>query len=112
MAKTREVPCRACVSAGPGYCQSLDMHVHAQDKRTTRPASFTVCVQHHARGRWEVITADGRGRISCETLEDARRIAYLTVAHAKSCELIVRDAYNRIIEHELIESHQSGSAGS
>ena len=47
-----------------------------------------------------------------ETLEDARRIAYLTVAHAKSCELIVRDAYNRIIEHELIESHHSGPTGS
>jgi len=64
------------------------------------------------RGRWEVITADGRGRISCETLEDARRIAYLAVAHGKNCELIVRDAYNRIIEHELIERHQSGPTGS
>jgi len=88
------------------------MHGHAQDKRTTRPAPLTVCVQHYARGRWEVITADGRGRISCETLEDARRIAYLAVAHAKSCELIVRDAYNQIIEHELIESHPSGPTGS
>jgi hypothetical protein len=27
------------------------------------------------------------------TLDDARRIAYLTVARAKRCELIVRDAY-------------------
>ena len=59
-----------------------------------------------------MVRADGRGRISCETLEDARRIAYLTVAQANSCELIVRDAYNRIIEHELIESHQSGPTGS
>jgi hypothetical protein len=81
-------------------------------KRTTRSTPLTICVQHHPRGRWEVIKPDGRGRISCETLEDARRIAYLTVAHAKSCELIVRDAYNRIIEHELIESRQSGPTGS
>ncbi len=43
-----------------------------------------------------------------ETLEDARRIAYLIVAHAKSCELIVRDAYNRSIEHELIKSVDQG----
>jgi hypothetical protein len=81
-------------------------------KGTARLASLTVCVQHHPRGWWEVITEDGRGRISCETLEDARRIAYLTVAHAKNCELIVRDAYNRIIEHELIERHQPGPTGS
>jgi hypothetical protein len=88
------------------------VHLHAQDKRTTRPAPLTVRVQHHAWGRREVIAADGRGRISCETLEDARRIAYLIVARAERCELIVRDAYNRIIEHELIESHQSGPTGS
>ena len=35
-------------------------------KRTTRPAPLTVCVQHHPRGRWEVITEDGRGRISAK----------------------------------------------
>ena len=49
--------------------------------------------------------ADGGGRIPCETLEDARRIAYLAIAHTQRCELIVRDAYNRIIEHELIDGH-------
>lgn len=58
-----------------------------------------------------MILPDRRGRVSCETLEDARRIAYLTAARAQRCELIVRDAYNRIIEHELIEGRQSGPAG-
>jgi hypothetical protein len=70
-----------------------------------RRGPMRISVQHHPRGRWEVIMGDGREPISCETLEDARRIAYIAVAHARSCELIVRDAYNRILERELIEGH-------
>ena len=81
---------------------------------TNRPARtppIIVCVQHHPRGRWEVLAPGRRGRISCETLEDARRIAYLSVAHAHDCELIVRDAYNRVVEHELIDGHRGGATG-
>jgi hypothetical protein len=81
----------------------------------TEPASGAtpaiVRVQHHPRGHWEVITPDRCGRISCETFDDARRIAFLTVAHGHSCELIIRDAYNRIVEHELIDVHQLGPTG-
>ena len=76
-------------------------------KRVTRPAPITVCVRHHPRGRWEVVTPDRMGPILCETLEDARKIAYLALAHAQDCELIVRDAYNRIIEHESITGRRS-----
>jgi hypothetical protein len=79
---------------------------------TSRTARMTVCVRHHPRGDWEVIGPDGRGRISCETFEDARRIAYLAVAHAHDCELIVRDAYDRVVEHELIDGHHRAPVGS
>lgn len=65
----------------------------------------TVCVLHHPRGRWEVLAPDKRGRIPCETLEDARRLAYQSVARIGSCELVVRDAYNRVVERELIDGH-------
>jgi hypothetical protein len=68
-------------------------------------SGLIVCVQHHPRGCWEVNTADGRGPIPCETLDDARRIAYLAVARTQRCELIVRDAYHRVIEHEVLEGH-------
>jgi hypothetical protein len=82
---------------------------------TNRPARtppITVRVQHHPRGRWEVLAPGQPGRISCETLEDARRIAYLSVAHAHYCELIIRDAYNRVTEHELIDGHDGAPTGS
>jgi hypothetical protein len=71
-----------------------------------RRGALRISVHHHPLGRWEVITGDGREPISCETLEDARRIAYIAVAHARTCELIVRDEYNRILERELIEGHR------
>jgi len=77
--------------------------------RTTRKARVTVCVQHDPRGRWEVVLPGRRGRIACETLEDARRIAYLSVAHTHDCELVVRDAYNRVLQRELIEGHGSST---
>lgn len=72
-------------------------------ERRVRAPRVTVSVQHQAGGRWEVAGPDQQRRIACETLDDARRIAYLAVAHTHGCELIVRDAYNRILEHALID---------
>jgi hypothetical protein len=41
---------------------------------------------------WEVELAGGGQRASCETLEDATRVAYLCVARTCLPELIVPDA--------------------
>jgi hypothetical protein len=71
-------------------------------RHPSQAAPLTICVQHHPRGDWEVVPPDRRGRIRCETLEEACRIAYRSVAHAHPCELIVRDAYNRVLRRELI----------
>jgi hypothetical protein len=72
--------------------------------------STTVVVQYHPHGHWEIMRPD-RHPITCETLDDARRIAYLSVAHAHRRELIVRDAYCRVIDHELIDPDARGPAG-
>jgi hypothetical protein len=58
-------------------------------------------VEHGARGRWKVLTPDRARPITCETFQEAERAAYLAVARAKACELIVRDAYHRVLHHEL-----------
>jgi hypothetical protein len=60
----------------------------------------------------EVVIPGHRHRITCETLDDARRVAYLAVAHARPCELIVHDAYHRVLHHELIDGHQTPPTGS
>jgi hypothetical protein len=79
-----------------------------QQERQARTNPVIIRVQHHPRGQWEVVAPGQRERIRCETLEDARRIAYLSVARTRPCELIVRDAYNRVLGHELIDGPASG----
>jgi len=74
-------------------------------QHTVRPADLVVvCVQPTVCGRWEVMLPDRCGGVKCDTFEEARRIAYPAVAHARPCELIVHDAYHRVVDHERIDS--------
>jgi hypothetical protein len=63
----------------------------------------TVRVEHNGHGAWEIALPDQREPVTCATLEDARRIAYLCAAHRHPCELVVRDAYHRVLEHDYFE---------
>jgi hypothetical protein len=62
----------------------------------------TVCVHISIRGAWEVALPDAGGRVTCETLEEASRVAYGLAAGRRPCELIVRDAYHRVLQRQLI----------
>jgi hypothetical protein len=63
---------------------------------------MTVRVDHTVRGLWEVALSDQREPLMCQTLGEASRVAYGCAADRRPCELIVRDAYHRVLEHELI----------
>jgi hypothetical protein len=63
----------------------------------------TVNVDCTARGAWEVELPDSPEHVKCETLDDAKRVAYLCAAHRHPCELIVRDAYHRVLHREFID---------
>ncbi len=63
-----------------------------------------VLVERDGGAAWEVLLGDG-DRVRCETLDEARRVGYLRVAHAHPCELIVQDAYHRVLQRELIPGH-------
>jgi len=63
----------------------------------TIEASASVTVDPDGRGSWEVVVPETHPHIACNTLDDARRIAYRTAARQPHCELIVRDAYHRVI---------------
>ncbi|HUA72837.1 MAG TPA: hypothetical protein VMA96_17205 [Solirubrobacteraceae bacterium] len=41
--------------------------------------------------------------MTCETLDGARRLAYVHAARMFPCELVIRDAYHRVVDHEMIE---------
>ena len=55
------------------------------------------------RGAWEVVLPERVDRLRCKTLEEASRIAHRLAAARRPCELIVHDAYHRVVEHELIQ---------
>ena len=65
--------------------------------------SATVCVERNWRGEWEVAVAEQSNRMSCPTLDEARRVARQTAERRRPCQLVVRDAYHRVIGPELIE---------
>jgi len=62
-----------------------------------------VRVDVKVRGVWEIELSDAGERVTCRTLEEASRVAHRYAADMRPCELIVRDAYHRVLEHELID---------
>lgn len=63
----------------------------------------TVRVDLNVRGRWEVTLSDRGDRVRCGSLEEASRVAYRCAAERQPCELIVCDAYHRVLHRELIQ---------
>ena len=55
------------------------------------------------RGAWEVVLPERVDRLRCKTLQEASRMAHRLAAARRPCELIVHDAYHRVVEHELIQ---------
>jgi hypothetical protein len=69
------------------------------------PDPITVRVDRTGRGAWAVAMPGRQQPVTCETLDDARRIAYLSAAPRRPCELIVCDAYHCVLHRELIDGH-------
>ena len=67
----------------------------------------TVRVDISARGAWEVALFDRGDNVTCETLEEASRLAYGFAMDRRPCELIVCDAYHRVLQRELIKPGES-----
>jgi hypothetical protein len=65
----------------------------------------TVRVDLNHGGDWEIELSDQDSIVTCGTFEDAKRVAYLCATHRQPCELIVCDAYHRVLHHELIDTH-------
>ncbi|MBV8218545.1 MAG: hypothetical protein JO325_08765 [Solirubrobacterales bacterium] len=69
--------------------------LHHQDR--------VVLVDRDWHGDWEVLLPDGSTCVTCDTLDDARRLAHLQAARIRPCELVIRDAYHRVVGHEVID---------
>ncbi len=77
--------------------------MHDRLMRPNEHEHRVVSVERDRHGDWEVSLPDGRTCVACETLDDARRLAYLHAARILPCELVIRDAYHRVVDHEIID---------
>lgn len=62
------------------------------------------------RGRWDVALPDPDRHVTCDTLDDARRFVYRRIAQRRPCELVVRDAYHRVVLREVVAAQPGGDA--
>jgi len=69
----------------------------------------TVSVDPDGRGAWEVTVRNELSHVACGTLDDARTVAYRSASGRRPCELIVRDAYHRVIQRTVIDDGRSGT---
>jgi hypothetical protein len=89
------------------------IHPHPVAASIVRMVSHsTVRVDLNGRGGWEVTLPGKRDRVTCETLDEAQRVAYLCAARRHPCELVVRDAYHRVLLREFIDGENRAEAGS
>lgn len=67
-----------------------------------RDPNTQVRVDLDPRGMWSVAVPERSEPISCYSLPDARRVAYRHAARRRPCELVVRDAYHRVLAREFL----------
>jgi hypothetical protein len=62
----------------------------------------SVIVHPDRRGGWEVADIERRIRIPCNTLLDAREEAFRRAVDETPCDVVVHDAYHRVVEHTMV----------
>jgi hypothetical protein len=67
-------------------------------------------VDFNYHGSWDVELPYEAEPVICRTLDEATRVAYRCAADRRPCELIVRDAYHRVLRHELVNGEKDASA--
>ncbi len=71
----------------------------------------TIRVDLNRRGAWEITLPVGLDPINCGgSLYEARRAASRFAAHWHPCEVVMCDAYHRVVHRELIDSYEDAAA--
>lgn len=70
-----------------------------------------VQVDINARGGWMIELPDQHDPIVCETFKDAQRLAYLCAERYEPCELLVHDAYHRVLYRTLVSRDDEHGVG-
>lgn len=67
-------------------------------------ALLTINVDRTLRGVWEVRLPDDDEHVPCRDLDDAVHLGYRCAAERAGCEVVVHDAYHRVIRREFVSS--------
>ena len=86
-------------AANPYRGQQLDRFAEVSELHSRCSSTSTSA----AGGGWSCLTQ--QEPVTFETLEGARRAAYLYAARGRPCKLIARDAYQRVVRCEYIPGH-------
>ena len=71
---------------------------------------LTVRVALNPRGQWEVALPGRRRPFTCESLEEAERVAYRFASRRRPCEIVVHDAYHRVLLRDVINGSSPGTS--
>jgi hypothetical protein len=84
---------------------------HAEDPVVMGVARLlTVNIDSNGRGTSDVVLPGQHGDVKCETFDDARQVAYVCAAHPHLCEVVVRDAYHRLLLREFVDGDGGAAA--
>jgi hypothetical protein len=72
----------------------------------------TVRVDLNRHGAWDITLPNQLDPINCGSLHEARRVAYRLAAGWHPCEVVMCDAYHRVVHRELIDSYEDAAASS
>ncbi len=70
----------------------------------------TIRVDLNRQGAWEITLPVGLDPINCKSLDEARAAAYRSAASWHPCEVVMCDAYHRVVHRKLIDSVEDAAA--
>jgi hypothetical protein len=107
-----QAPAGVLVAAAPGEPErarpSHDARALAAETLAMTPRTIRVDLNRH--GTWEITLPVQLTPIKCESLYEARRAAYRFAAYWHPCEVVIYDAYHRVIHRQLIDSYEDATA--
>ena len=71
-------------------------------RRVRPPQPSMVCVDCTPQGEWEVCLAGRSDCVTCRSFDEACRMASVMAGRREPCDVIVRDAYHRVIRRQLV----------
>jgi hypothetical protein len=66
-------------------------------------STFCICVHADHRGGWEVRLPHGAEPVRCDTLDEAENAALAAAPPTRRCDVVVHDAYERVLYRNMLE---------